>query len=90
MHALNQEAREVLKQKNILGRNDIAWEKHVDNSNTSLDFEQTEIRLTTQDRILFRKNDKTLGVRNGDMVFVESMKGSFFVDMLIFPWEMWG
>ena len=73
VHALNQEAREVLKQKNILGSHDIVWEKHVDNSNNPLDCEQPEIRLTKQERILFRKNDKALGVRNGDMAFVESI-----------------
>jgi hypothetical protein len=71
--SLNQEAREVLKQKNILDSHDIVWEKHVDKSDTSLDFEQAAIPITAQERILFRKNDKELGVRNGDMAFVESI-----------------
>jgi len=71
--SLNDEARAALKQKNVISDQDIIWAKHIDDPDNKLEFERDTIQLAVNERILFRKNDKALGVRNGDMAFVESI-----------------
>jgi Ti-type conjugative transfer relaxase TraA len=39
--------------------------------------ENSEIAISVGERVLFRKNDRDLGVRNGDMAFVEAVDEQF-------------
>ena len=53
---LNEKARHALKEKNLLGDEEIIYQ--------SVDH---ELRISTGERLLFRQNDKDFGVRNGDL-----------------------
>lgn len=54
--ALNEKARHALKDKNLLGQEEMIFQS----------FEK-ELRISTGERLLFRQNDKDVGVRNGDL-----------------------
>lgn len=62
---LNEQARLALKEKQILGQEEI----------TVQGFEKP-LKIAIGERLLFRQNDKTLGVRNGDLGTVESIKSN--------------
>lgn len=64
---LNEQARLVLKEKQILGLEEI----------TVQGFEKP-LKIAIGERLLFRQNDKTLGVRNGDLGTVQSIKNDQF------------
>ncbi|HAU1979725.1 TPA: Ti-type conjugative transfer relaxase TraA [Legionella pneumophila] len=64
---LNEQARLALKEKQILGQEEI----------TVQGFEKP-LKITIGERLLFRQNDKTLGVRNGDLGTVQSIKSNQF------------
>ncbi len=53
---LNHQARTVLKEKNLLGHEEIGFQ--------GLD---KDLKISAGERLLFRQNNKTLGVRNGDL-----------------------
>ena len=53
---LNEKARHALKEKNLLGDEEIIYQG-VDH----------ELKISTGERLLFRQNDKDVGVRNGDL-----------------------
>ncbi len=53
---LNQKARSALKEKNLLGDEEIDFHGF-----------DKELKISTGDRLLFRQNDRELGVRNGDL-----------------------
>ncbi|AOU32774.1 TPA: Ti-type conjugative transfer relaxase TraA [Legionella pneumophila subsp. pneumophila] len=62
---LNEQARLALKQKQILGQEEITFQG----------FEKP-LKIAIGERLLFRQNDKTLGVRNGDLGTVQSIKSN--------------
>ncbi|MFO8701746.1 Ti-type conjugative transfer relaxase TraA [Legionella pneumophila serogroup 2] len=62
---LNEQARLALKEKQILGQEEI----------TVQGFEKP-LKIAIGERLLFRQNDKTLGVRNGDLGTVQSIKSN--------------
>lgn len=64
---LNEQARLALKEKQILGQEEI----------TVQGFERP-LKIANRERLLFRQNDKTLGVRNGDLGTVQSIKSNQF------------
>ncbi|MFO9481341.1 Ti-type conjugative transfer relaxase TraA [Legionella pneumophila serogroup 1] len=64
---LNEQARLALKEKQILGQEEI----------TVQGFEKP-LKIAIGERLLFRQNDKTLGVRNGDLGTVQSIKSNQF------------
>ncbi|MFO9763146.1 Ti-type conjugative transfer relaxase TraA [Legionella pneumophila serogroup 1] len=64
---LNEQARLALKEKQILGQEEI----------TVQGFEK-QLKISIGERLLFRQNDKTLGVRNGDLGTVQSIKNDQF------------
>ena len=67
---LNQQAREALQQKGLLFLDEIAF--------TQVDINQESrlIPIAVGERILLRKNDKALGVRNGDFAQVVACNAS--------------
>ncbi|CAM2746600.1 TPA: Ti-type conjugative transfer relaxase TraA [Legionella pneumophila] len=64
---LNEQARLALKEKQILGLEEITFQG----------FEKP-LKIAIGERLLFRQNDKTLGVRNGDLGTVQSIKNDQF------------
>ncbi|HHT9861279.1 TPA: Ti-type conjugative transfer relaxase TraA [Legionella pneumophila] len=64
---LNEQARLALKEKQILGQEEITFQG----------FERP-LKIANGERLLFRQNDKTLGVRNGDLGTVQSIKSNQF------------
>ncbi|HEO1398262.1 TPA: Ti-type conjugative transfer relaxase TraA [Legionella pneumophila] len=64
---LNEQARLALKEKQILGQEEI----------TVQGFEKP-LKIAIGERLLFRQNDKTLGVRNGDLGIIQSIKSNQF------------
>ncbi len=62
---LNTQARERLQTKNKVGREDITFQG----------FER-ELKVSTGDRLLFRENNKRLGLRNGDIGTVKQVHQS--------------
>ena len=73
--ALNEQTREVLREKNILSHEEVTWQRVTDRFNKPIDPNEPiqEMQIALGERILLRKNDKLLGVRNGDMAIVESL-----------------
>lgn len=69
---LNSQAREVLQQKEIVSKEEFVFELAMQGNDNSM----KEIRLAQGERILLRKNDSSLGVRNGDMAFIESINSA--------------
>ncbi|KTC97875.1 Ti-type conjugative transfer relaxase TraA [Legionella erythra] len=61
VYSLNEQAREHLKNKEVIGREEF----HYFNAD-----ENQVIPLAQGERILLRQNDKTLGVRNGDLATI--------------------
>ncbi|MFO9067168.1 Ti-type conjugative transfer relaxase TraA [Legionella pneumophila serogroup 1] len=64
---LNDQARERLQAKGEIGQENIVYQG----------FER-EIQISTGDRLLFRENNKSLGLRNGDAGTVKSVNHSSF------------
>ncbi|WP_415270916.1 Ti-type conjugative transfer relaxase TraA [Legionella pneumophila] len=64
---LNEQARLALKEKQILGQEEMTFQG----------FERL-LKIAIGERLLFRQNDKTLGVRNGDLGTVQSIKKDQF------------
>lgn len=64
---LNEQARLALKEKQILGQEEI----------TVQGFEKP-LKIAIGERLLFRQNDKNLGLRNGDLGTVQSIKSNQF------------
>lgn len=64
---LNEQARLALKEKKILGQEELTFQG----------FERP-LKIAIGERLLFRQNDKTLGVRNGDLGTVQSIKSGQF------------
>ncbi|HHW3676492.1 TPA: Ti-type conjugative transfer relaxase TraA [Legionella pneumophila] len=64
---LNDEARLALKEKQILSQAEISFQGF-----------DKELKIAVGERLLFRQNDKTLGVRNGDLGSVQSIKKDGF------------
>ncbi|HFS5640563.1 TPA: Ti-type conjugative transfer relaxase TraA [Legionella pneumophila] len=64
---LNDQARLALKEKQILSQEEITFQG----------FEK-ELKIAVGERLLFRQNDKTLGVRNGDLGSVQAIKKDEF------------
>nr|WP_248295687.1 Ti-type conjugative transfer relaxase TraA [Legionella pneumophila] len=64
---LNEQARLALKEKQILGQEDLTFQG----------FEKP-LKIAIGERLLFRQNDKNLGVRNGDLGTVQSIKSNQF------------
>lgn len=61
---LNEKARDALKEKNLLGKEEI-----------ELEGKEKLLKISLGERLLFRQNDKALGVRNGDLGTVQSIYG---------------
>lgn len=59
---LNQKAREMLQEKNLIGQDDITFQGF-----------DKELKISVGERLLFRQNDKTLSLRNGDLGTVISV-----------------
>ncbi|CZH01505.1 Ti-type conjugative transfer relaxase TraA [Legionella pneumophila serogroup 1] len=64
---LNDQARLALKEKQILSQEEISF----------LGFDK-ELKIAVGERLLFRQNDKALGVRNGDLGSVQAIKKNEF------------
>ncbi|HBC0467122.1 TPA: Ti-type conjugative transfer relaxase TraA [Legionella pneumophila] len=64
---LNDQARLALKEKQILCQEDISFQ--------GID---KELKIAVGERLLFRQNDKALGVRNGDLGSVQAIKKNEF------------
>jgi Ti-type conjugative transfer relaxase TraA len=64
---LNQKARLALQEKNLIGHDDIDFQGF-----------DKELKLSTGDRLLFRQNDKMLGVRNGDLGTIKAVNKEQF------------
>lgn len=64
---LNDQARMALKEKQILSQEELAFQG----------FERP-LKIAVGERLLFRQNDKTIGVRNGDLGTVQSIKKDQF------------
>lgn len=74
--SLNEQARSALKENGLLSRDDMVFTRWVDEAISSNFIESREINITVGERIMLRKNDKTLGVRNGDFAQVESLSSA--------------
>lgn len=59
---LNIQARDALQEKNILAKENIELQGH-----------ERKLHISTGERLLFRQNDKNIGVRNGDLGTVLSV-----------------
>jgi len=59
---LNQQARDALQAKNLIGQENIDFQ--------GLD---KKLQISTGERLLFRQNDKVIGVRNGDLGTVRAV-----------------
>jgi Ti-type conjugative transfer relaxase TraA len=70
--SLNTQARELLQKKGILDSKEFVFESVKQDPDTNQSVVE-EIRLAKGERVLLRKNDTKLGVRNGDMAFIESI-----------------
>lgn len=75
--SLNEHARNHLLNKGILNQQQFLFNQAVPDS-----IRQNQIALAEGERILFRKNDSSLGVRNGDMAFIQSINNSQFTAKL--------
>ncbi|HCD9574465.1 TPA: Ti-type conjugative transfer relaxase TraA [Legionella pneumophila] len=64
---LNEQARLALKEKQILGQEE-----------TTVQGFERPLKIAIRERLLFRQNDKNLGVRNGDLGTVQSIKSNQF------------
>ncbi|MFO2756778.1 Ti-type conjugative transfer relaxase TraA [Legionella pneumophila serogroup 1] len=64
---LNDQARLALKEKQILSQEEIIFQGF-----------DKELKIAVGERLLFRQNDKTLGVRNGDLGSVQAIKKNEF------------
>ncbi|HFK8790835.1 Ti-type conjugative transfer relaxase TraA [Legionella pneumophila serogroup 1] len=64
---LNEQARLALKEKQILGQEE-----------TTVQGFERPLKIAIGERLLFRQNDKNLGVRNGDLGTVQSIKSNQF------------
>ncbi|MGX8784354.1 Ti-type conjugative transfer relaxase TraA [Legionella pneumophila] len=64
---LNDQARLALKEKQILCQEDISFQGF-----------DKELKIAVGERLLFRQNDKALGVRNGDLGSVQAIKKNEF------------
>ncbi|CZJ92305.1 DNA strand transferase [Legionella pneumophila] len=64
---LNDQARFALKEKQILSQEEISFQGF-----------DKELKIAVGERLLFRQNDKALGVRNGDLGSVQSIKKNEF------------
>ncbi|MFO9478538.1 Ti-type conjugative transfer relaxase TraA [Legionella pneumophila serogroup 1] len=64
---LNDEARLALKEKQILSQEEISFQGF-----------DKELKIAVGERLLFRQNDKTFGVRNGDLGSVQAIKKNEF------------
>ncbi|MDP3705665.1 MAG: Ti-type conjugative transfer relaxase TraA [Legionellaceae bacterium] len=64
---LNQKARQALQEKNLIGDEDIDFQGF-----------DKQLKLSTGDRLLFRQNNKVLGVRNGDLGTVKAVNKEQF------------
>lgn len=64
---LNEQARLALKEKQILSQEEILFQGF-----------DKELKIAVGERLLFRQNDKTLGVRNGDLGSVQAIKKDEF------------
>nr|WP_324293579.1 Ti-type conjugative transfer relaxase TraA [Legionella pneumophila] len=64
---LNDQARLALKEKQILSQEEISFQGF-----------DKELKIAVGERLLFRQNDKTLGVRNGDLGSVRAIKKNEF------------
>ncbi|HAU2169434.1 TPA: Ti-type conjugative transfer relaxase TraA [Legionella pneumophila] len=64
---LNDQARLALKEKQILSQEEISFQGF-----------DKELKIAVGERLLFRQNDKTLGVRNGDLGSVQAIKKNEF------------
>ncbi|HAT1704406.1 TPA: Ti-type conjugative transfer relaxase TraA [Legionella pneumophila] len=64
---LNDQARLALKEKQILSQEEISFQGF-----------DKELKIAVGERLLFRQNNKTLGVRNGDLGSVQAIKKNEF------------
>ena len=64
---LNQKARQALQEKSLIGHEDVDFQGF-----------DKQLKLSTGDRLLFRQNDKVLGVRNGDLGTVKAVNKELF------------
>lgn len=64
---LNYKARLALKEKQLINQEEIVFQGV-----------EKELKISVGERLLFRQNDKTLGVRNGDLGTVQSIKKNQF------------
>lgn len=64
---LNDQARFALKEKQILSQEEISFQGF-----------DKELKIAVGERLLFRQNDKALGVRNGDLGSVQAIKKNEF------------
>ncbi|QIN33802.1 Ti-type conjugative transfer relaxase TraA [Legionella longbeachae] len=64
---LNDQARLALKEKQILSQEEISFQGF-----------DKELKIAVGERLLFRQNDKALGVRNGDLGSVQAIKKDEF------------
>ncbi|QDQ40261.1 Ti-type conjugative transfer relaxase TraA [Legionella geestiana] len=61
---LNEKARQTLQDKQIVGRENIVFQGY-----------EKPLQISVGERLLFRQNDKTVGVRNGDLATVQAIRG---------------
>ena len=64
---LNHKAREALQEKKLIGDEDIDFQGF-----------DKQLKLSMGDRLLFRQNDKVLGVRNGDLGTIKAVNKEQF------------
>ena len=64
---LNQKARQALQEKKLIGAEDVDFQGF-----------DKQLKLSTGDRLLFRQNDKVLGVKNGDLGTVKAINKEQF------------
>jgi len=74
--SLNEQARCALQDRGLLSQDNMVLTRFVDETSASMFIESREINIAVGERIMLRKNDNTLGVRNGDFAHVESLGSS--------------
>lgn len=77
--SLNTQARNGLKNKEIIHQQEFIYDRAIPEPDA---IEQNQISLSKGERILFRKNNSSLGVRNGDMAFIQSINKHQFTAKL--------
>lgn len=73
---LNTHARCALQNKGLLSLDEVSFTQWRDNANDVNHQGSHLISIAVGERLLLRKNDKKLGVRNGDFAFVEACHSS--------------